>query len=166
MLGQKSAIRPGSIFNRQGGSVFNQRQQPPSVSNDPFAGFDIVIKGSIGGLDRETIFIFQLVKDDRSFIQTSVDFQQTGYGIIHRGPCVAELTFPGSHRTVLCSGAASGGGERLGSERAAATGGGSSSPSNRSSSGSGNVAAARGVPFTVVADTSRGPRTLPVTSAN
>ncbi|MGE8335572.1 hypothetical protein, partial [Pseudomonas laurylsulfatiphila] len=26
MLGQKSAIRPGSIFNRQGGSVFNQRQ--------------------------------------------------------------------------------------------------------------------------------------------
>lgn len=23
----KSAIRPGSIFNRQGGSVFNQRQQ-------------------------------------------------------------------------------------------------------------------------------------------
>ncbi|RYF40674.1 MAG: hypothetical protein EOO38_21590 [Cytophagaceae bacterium] len=27
MLGQKSAIRPGSIFHRQGGSVFNQRQQ-------------------------------------------------------------------------------------------------------------------------------------------
>ncbi|WP_206539583.1 hypothetical protein, partial [Pseudomonas avellanae] len=27
LLGQKSAIRPGSIFNRQGGSVFNQRQQ-------------------------------------------------------------------------------------------------------------------------------------------
>jgi hypothetical protein len=26
LLGQKSAIRPGSIFNRQGGSVFNQRQ--------------------------------------------------------------------------------------------------------------------------------------------
>ncbi|WWV52858.1 hypothetical protein V0M98_09715 [Pseudomonas silesiensis] len=26
MLGQKSAIRPGSIFNRQGGSVFNQRR--------------------------------------------------------------------------------------------------------------------------------------------
>jgi len=28
LLGQKSAIRPGSIFNRQGGSVFNQRQHP------------------------------------------------------------------------------------------------------------------------------------------
>jgi type I restriction enzyme M protein len=27
LLGPKSAIRPGSIFNRQGGSVFNQRQQ-------------------------------------------------------------------------------------------------------------------------------------------
>jgi len=27
LLGQKSAILPGSIFNRQDGSVFNQRQQ-------------------------------------------------------------------------------------------------------------------------------------------
>ena len=26
IAGTKSAIRPGSIFNRQGGSVFNQRQ--------------------------------------------------------------------------------------------------------------------------------------------
>ncbi|MFZ3203991.1 MAG: hypothetical protein WA161_08965, partial [Pseudomonas sp.] len=28
----KSAIRPGSNFNRQGGSIFHQRQQPPPTA--------------------------------------------------------------------------------------------------------------------------------------
>ncbi|POP71634.1 hypothetical protein [Pseudomonas syringae] len=37
MLGQKSAIRPGSIFNRQGGSVFNQRQHFDDAELTPSA---------------------------------------------------------------------------------------------------------------------------------
>ncbi|MDA3136854.1 TetR family transcriptional regulator [Pseudomonas syringae] len=34
IAGAKSAIRPGSIFNRQGGSVFNQRQHSSRVQRD------------------------------------------------------------------------------------------------------------------------------------
>jgi hypothetical protein len=39
----KSAIRPGSIFNRQGGSVFNQRRQ--QSSSDIFLGWTQGQKG-------------------------------------------------------------------------------------------------------------------------
>ncbi|WP_268796398.1 zonular occludens toxin domain-containing protein [Pseudomonas huanghezhanensis] len=137
-----------------------QNLPPVPLSSDPFSGFDIVIKGSVTNVARGTVTLFQLSQNDRSFMQTSDDLQQTGYGVIQRGPCVADLTFPGGHRTVICSGAASGGGERLGSERAAATGGGPFASSGVQAPGFGNGANSRGANYTVVPDNSRTPRTL------
>ncbi|WP_282367853.1 zonular occludens toxin domain-containing protein [Pseudomonas sp. PS02290] len=140
-----------------------QNLPPPSMSNDPFHDFDIVIKGSLGNEERGTMYAFQLTKTDRSFMHTTGQMISSGYGVISRGPCVAELTFPGGSRTVVCSGSmmANGGGERLGSERAAAVGQprfvATQAPVPADSA---SQAPRKGVNYTVVNDTSRGQRTL------
>jgi zona occludens toxin len=146
-----------------------QNLPPPSVTSDPFAAFNIVIKGSISTESQGTLFAFQLSKDDRSFMHTSREMIASGYGIISRGPCVAELTFPGGSRVVLCSGSstANGGGERLGAERAAVVGQprfvASQAPQPADTA---NKAKYQGASYTVVADSSRTLKTSTTTTAN
>ncbi|MEE5058206.1 zonular occludens toxin domain-containing protein [Pseudomonas alliivorans] len=145
--------------------VLPDKQVMPSVSvgSDPFASYNIVIKGSITSETRGTTFVFQLTKDDRSFSQTSRDMLAAGYAIFPHGGCVAELHYRGDQRTVACVGSSSsGGGEKwLGAERRAAAAGTNPSSVHSSTSTPGTqTPASKGASFTVVADSSRMPRTI------
>jgi hypothetical protein len=98
-------------------------------------------------------------------MHTTAQMKSSGYGVISRGPCVAELTFAGGSRTVVCSGAMadSSGERRLGSEpRAGAVGQptfvASQAPQPASAAQPG--AKYTGQSYTVIPDTSRGQRTL------
>lgn len=139
-----------------------QNPPPPSLNTDPFASFDIVIKGSLGNEEQGMLYAFQLTKDGRSLMQTSRQLGLAGYGVISQGPCVAQLTYAGGSRIVLCSGSSTnGGGERLGAERAAAVGQPRSLSSQAPQQADRSTTASnKGVSYTVVNDTSRGQRTL------
>lgn len=135
----------------------------PSVTSDPFGSYEIVIKGSITSETRGTIFVFELSKGDRSFTQTTRDMLAAGYAIFPHGGCVAELHYRGEQRTVACLGSSSsGGGEKwLGAERRAAAAGPNPSSVHSSTSTPGTqTPASKGASFTVVADSSRTPRTI------
>ncbi|RMM82950.1 hypothetical protein ALQ71_200246 [Pseudomonas coronafaciens pv. striafaciens] len=135
----------------------------PSVTNDPFGTYEIVIKGSITSESRGTIFVFELTKGERSFTQTTRDMLSAGYVIFARGGCVAELHYRGEQRMVACVGSSSsGGGEKwLGAERRAAAAGPIPSSSHPVAQTPGTqTPAAKGASFTVVADTSRTARKI------
>jgi zona occludens toxin len=136
---------------------------PADLATDPYAAYEITIKGSIWNETRGTIFVFQIAKEDRAFTQTTRDMPAAGYAIFPRGSCVAELVFNGQKRSVACLGSSSRGGgeERLGAERRVAAAG----PQHLVSSQTSNLSnlqrpALQGASFTVVEDTSRGGRNV------
>jgi zona occludens toxin len=136
---------------------------PAGVNTDPFAAYEITIKGSIWSETRGAIFVFHLTKDDRSFTQTSRDMQASGYVIFPRGSCVAELVFRGEKRSVTCLGSSSSGGgeERLGAEqRAVAAGQTRLVSSSSSTSGVSQKPGTQAANFTIVQDSSRGGRNV------
>lgn len=140
-----------------------QAVPPVRVAKDPYAAYEITIKGSIWNEERGTIFVFQMAKDDRVFTQTSRDMAAAGYAIFPRGSCAAELDYRGEQRQVACLGSTSseGGEARLGAEQRVADAGRNSFSSSHSSTPPGQqTATVRGASFTVVQDTSRGGRNV------
>lgn len=156
---------PGEgIYVAPGGVPAKQESQIAPVGSDTYAAFDIVIKGSITTATKGVLFIFQMTKDQRSFTHTTNQMVAAGYDIYARGECAAELVYKGQKRLVTCQGSQtdSSGERRLGSEpRVAAVGRSVFDASQVPGSPAGTMpAASRGATFTVVPDTSRGPRTL------
>lgn len=133
------------------------------VLTDPYGQFDIVIKGSLWNDDKGVLFVFQMRKDQHAFTHTSRDMLAAGYEIYARGSCAADLVFQGQRRTVTCLGsmADSNGERRLGSEpRAGAVGQPSFTANQAPQPAVISQPGTRGAIVNVVADTSRGQRTL------
>ena len=97
-----------------------QSVQSDPLGSDPYASHQISIRAAMRSDTKGITYLFDVTANDKSFSQNSRDMAIVGYTIASRGLCAADLTYQGTTRTVVCSGALPDGGgaaKRLGAER-------------------------------------------------